>query len=70
MATKPIVDGVNNQVTIYKDGSVSTAQEGRREGEEQSELNRKLADGWSLTPSAQSTSTSRGTERSYTTGKR
>lgn len=50
MATKPIVEGENRQVTIYKDGQVSTAQEGRREGEAQSELNRKLADGWSLTP--------------------
>ena len=51
MATKPIVEGVNNQVTIYKNGAVSTAQEGRREGESASELDRRLADGWSTTPS-------------------
>jgi hypothetical protein len=45
-----IVEGTNNQVTIYKDGQVSTAQEGRREGETASELNRKLSEGWSLSP--------------------
>ena len=49
MVTRPIVEGVNRQVTIYKDGAVSTAQEGRREGESQSELNRRLAEGWSTT---------------------
>ena len=44
-----IVEGTNNQVTIYKNGQVQTAQEGRREGESASELNRKLAEGWSTT---------------------
>lgn len=58
MATKPIVEGVNKQVTIYKDGAISTAQEGRREGESQSELNRRLADGWSTSPSGGSSSSS------------
>jgi len=32
-----IVEGTNNQVTIYKNGQVQTAQEGRREGESASE---------------------------------
>ena len=52
MATRPIVEGENRQVTIYhSSGAVSTAQEGRREGESQSELDRRLAEGgWSLTP--------------------
>ena len=58
MATKPIVEGVNNQVTIYKDGAISTAQEGRREGESQSELNRRLGDGWSTSPSGSGSSSS------------
>lgn len=40
---------VSNQVTIYKNGAVSTAQGNRRPGETQSELERMLADGWSTT---------------------
>lgn len=41
---------VSNQVTIYwTDGSVSTAQANKRPGESQSELDRKLAEGWSRT---------------------
>ena len=52
MAALDFVDGTdNNQVTIYKDGAVSTAQEGIREKDQGvSELTRKLADGWSLSP--------------------
>lgn len=40
---------VSNQVTIYKDGAVSTAQGNKRAGETQSELERMLAQGWSTT---------------------
>jgi hypothetical protein len=42
---------VNEQVTIYKDGAVSTAQKGIRPNETVSELDRKLAEGWSTTRS-------------------
>ena len=66
MATKPIVEGVNNQVTIYKDGQVQTAQEGRREGETQSELDRKLALGWSRSPGG-ATTTDTGTGVNFET---
>ena len=47
-----MVEFVNEQVTIYKDGAVSTAQKGVRSTDAGgvSELNRKLADGWSLSP--------------------
>jgi hypothetical protein len=51
MAAQDFVSGENRQVTIYKDGAVSTAQEGIREKDNGvSELQRKLKDGWSLTP--------------------
>ena len=53
MVTKPMQEGqVNRQVTIYhSSGAVSTAQEGRREGESQSELERRMSEGgWSLSP--------------------
>ena len=47
----PIIEGENEQVTIYsKDGSVKTAQSGRREDETQSELANMLNEGWSTTP--------------------
>lgn len=41
---------ISDQVTIYKDGATSTAQRNVRPGEQQSELQLKLEDGWSLTP--------------------
>ena len=41
---------ISDQVTIYKDGATSTAQRNVRPGEQQSELQLKLEEGWSLTP--------------------
>jgi hypothetical protein len=52
LITEPVVVNdpfVSNQVTIYKDGQVSTAQANKRPGESESELDRKLRDGWSTT---------------------
>jgi hypothetical protein len=49
---------VSNQVTIYwTDGSVSTAQANKRPGESESELDRKLRDGWSRTKPTTTTTT-------------
>ena len=41
---------ISDQVTIYKDGATTTAQRNVRPGEQQSELQLKLEEGWSLTP--------------------
>jgi hypothetical protein len=41
---------ISDQVTIYKDGAVKTAQRNVRPGEQQSELQIMLEQGWSLTP--------------------
>jgi hypothetical protein len=41
---------VSNQVTLYKDGATTTAQANLRPGESESELDRKLRDGWSRSP--------------------
>ena len=66
----PIISGSNNQVTIYKGQSVSTAQEGVRQNDPGgvSELNRKLADGWSLTPTFGGASAPQQTGYSYEMG--
>ena len=41
---------VSNQVTLYKNGATTTAQANKRPGESESELDRKLRDGWSRSP--------------------
>ena len=57
---------VNEQVTIYKDGAVSTAQKGLRSGETVSELNRKLVEGWSTTaPESTESSNPRTASQGY-----
>ena len=70
MAALHFVDGTdNNQVTSSKDGAVSTAQEGIREKDQGvSELTRKLADGWSLSPTFGGASNSSQTGYSYDKG--
>lgn len=74
MSSNPIVSGVDNQVTIYKNGQVQTAQEGVRKNDPNgvSELNRKLADGWSTTPPATTSAPSaptRSADEGYEIGK-
>jgi len=46
----PEPEFISDQVTIYKDGASKTAQRNVRPGEQQSELQLMLEQGWSLTP--------------------
>lgn len=70
MVSNPIVSGVDNQVIIYKNGQVQTAQEGVRKNDPNgiSELNRKLADGWSRTPPETTSEPTRSTQEGYEIG--